>query len=333
MNKQTISNDRHKGGLRVHAAFGLIAAVLVYGCERGNSGAAQAAPAEGIGPTLASSGAQPGGQQLPPEVGQWVQERRRGCVEEGGRWEGIADFILAGDFNGDGRTDYILQWGGMRCPDNSGSISDPWGRAGPPNDFLISQPGGGYANSGGFSSYLTRDNVVRRGDRVVVVVEGASFREGGEIHKVVWGWDGTEITVLERHDAEGRLVDEDGYPIAAAASGSSASGALPFREGNYHPIPMDPEYTGSLSITASTIHAGGTAVDEKCWVLSTQIDGPSVRMTLACGECVRGDCNHLIPYDEDQTLTIHAESPTVIRITGMLLGHGDGRYRYRGAER
>src|SRR5690606_26493561 len=142
-------------GLRSMLAFGLIAQMaLLPGCGPSGDGKARAA-------SSAESPSPAAQQQLPPEVGQWVQSVRRECVANGGQFRGISNFVLPGDFNGDGRPDYVLQWGGADCPDPHGGSGGAfaWGNAGPDNDFLLSQPGGGYRLYEGFLSELSEDNV------------------------------------------------------------------------------------------------------------------------------------------------------------------------------
>ena len=206
-----------------------LACTLVVACDSSGSSGAQAAVAAGAASAAETNLSQSGGQQLPPEVGQWVQAGRQDCIDAGGRFSGAADFIRRGEFNGDGRTDYLLLGGGLDCSVDRG------GREGPRNDFLISQSNGGYGLHGGFPAFeVTDEQVVRRNDRDVIALEGTWFRPGGEVHKILWGWNGAEITVVERQDAQGRAVDEDGRLLQVADNRPrSVSGGLPIPEGFY----------------------------------------------------------------------------------------------------
>lgn len=179
-----------------------------------------------------SAAAEPVKQRLPPEVAQWVAEMRATCREEGGTFKGVSDHYLTGDFNGDGRTDYILSEAGINCPHPDGRAEGAiggFGRAGPPNHFLISGPNG-YRMAGGFSSLLEQRNVQRRGKADVVVLDHGFNGAGGAIAKVVWGWDGTKVDLLERYGEKGERVDREGYPLAP---GERPALSLPIRQGDY----------------------------------------------------------------------------------------------------
>lgn len=317
------------------AATGLLASIAISGCDSDDSGKARAAAmTDAVMPPSGPLGAQVRGQPLPPEVGLWVQAVRRECAEARGRWGGIADFILPGDFNGDGRTDYIVMRQGLTCSSTSGDGLGPleqlWGNAGPGNDFIVSQPGGGYRTYDGFAvPELTRDNIIRRGNRDVVALEGRWFRAGGEVHKVIWGWTAQGPAVIERQDAQGRPVDEDGYRVQAAAP--NAGGALPFREGVYAhtDTPCGDEGAVTRTITASTFTTNTISDEEPCRIESRQVNGARVQLTvrceIGCGNAGDGPCP--TQYDRPQTMTIHAESPTMINITGANQDW-NGRHRY-----
>lgn len=304
------------------AGFGL----LLSACGQADADAAAAGTEDAAGAAVEASADT---QTPPPEVEAWIQSVREECAEAGGRFEGISDHLIPGDFNGDGRTDYVLSWGGVSCPDEFGSAGGALGggNSGPRNDFLISQADGGHEIVGGFNSFLEASNIERRGERDVVVINGTWFQPGGEVHKVIWGWNGSAMDVIERQDAQGRPVDDQGRLIRAG--GSAASGAaLPFREGGYQPVPVDPEYYGSLSITATTVRYGDTAADVMCQVQSRDVQGSTARLTLDCGECMDADCRSLDRYGSPYTVTIRAESQTRLRITGIQLGYGDGVYEW-----
>jgi hypothetical protein len=173
------------------------------------------------------------------------------------------------------------------------------------------------------------DNMVRRGDRDVIILEGRWPRPGGDVHRIIWGWNGQAVGVIERQNASGQSVDEDGLPSRDARPAASAAASLPFREGGYEPIPANPEYTAYLSITASAIHYGDTATDQMCRIESSEVNGMSVRLIIRCGECEERPC--ISPqYGQPYAVNIRAESSTILDIAGINLGHGDGRYRYVG---
>ena len=239
------------------AALSATVFTLISGCGPASENEAQASPVSGASSTtLASMSPQAGGQQLPPEIGQWVQSVRRECTNAGGRWAGISDFLLRADFNGDGRVDYVLQWGGADCPHPQSPVGAfSWGNAGPDNDFLISQPGGGYRLYDGFLAEINQERILRRGDRDVLVFEGSWTEPGGEIKKVIRGWTGEGIAVIERLDARGRQVNERGYPLQSSSQ-PAASGR------NFPPVPP-----------------GFYAVNSTCAEAARSIDGNYVYFT------------------------------------------------------
>lgn len=325
--------------------IGGLACLLWTGCSQAGDTGAEAAsrPAADVeaastdaASTAAPPAATPPATAQPPEIAQWVEGLRRECNEGGGRWGGVSDYITTGDFNGDGRTDYILNQGGAACPHPDLGVAGMFGggNAGTAHQFLLSGANGGYALHHGFSTgWLEPSNIVRRGDRDVVVLEGSWRRSGGEVTRVIWGWDGNAINVVERQDAQGRSVDEEGRPVRASGRGGGAQAALPFREGEYWRLPSDPEYTGSISITASMVRYSDSAVERACRVDAREVSGAQARLTLSCfpcdedGTCTSGRTNP--PY----TVTIHAEDANHIRVVGAPARRSvleNVRYRYAG---
>lgn len=309
----------------VLAASILLAGAVLAGCGQNGDEAAKTSDPSGAGGVQAAAPS----VTLPnsPQAARWIEGVRSECTEAGGQFRGIANHLLPGDFNGDGRPDYVLLREQAECvgPGGQNPMEGMWGNAGPPRDFLISTREGGYRVYDGFSRApdLDASNIVKRGDRHVIVLNGTWFQPGGEVHKVIWGWTGEGMAVVERQDARGRPVDEDGYPVQA---GGAPSGALPFREGGYRPYPDDPEWTASLSITATRINYGDTVADYVCRVDSRQVNGPRVRMTMRCGECADSTCRS-VDYGQPETLDIQVETPTIIRLSGSW----EGRYRYQDA--
>ena len=267
-----------------------LACTLVVACDSSGSSGAQAAVAAGAASAAETNLSQSGGQQLPPEVGQWVQAGRQDCIDAGGRFSGAADFIRRGEFNGDGRTDYLLLGGGLDCSVDLG------GREGPRNDFLISQSNGGYGLHGGFPAFeVTDEQVVRRNDRDVIALEGTWFRPGGEVHRVLWGWNGSQVAVVERQDQNGRAVDEEGRLLRAAAPAVQVeTSPLPFREGAYGMgekvfVPITREYSYPSILHVSATEFGSYPL---CPVLNLAVHGAEARLTYQCpDDCEAGHCS------------------------------------------
>jgi len=303
------------------AALGVLA-LLSAGCDRAGEGE----PGAQAGAAGSETAAAP--IQAPPEVAEWIETVRAECEDAGGRFEGVSDYLLPADFNGDGQTDYVLQWGGVSCPHPDGRASGAlgWGNAGPRNEFLISEPGGSYRRHDGFSSELSQDAIRRRGDRDVIVNEGTWFQPGGEVHQVIWGWTGQEIDVIERLDAQGRQVDENGYLIQAGGSGGAEG--LPFREGSYgrgerQLLPATGEYSYP---TTRYISADRFGYD--CRVVDRSVSRNSAILTVTCpDDCSDGICTAVPRF------TVSVTALDGNRVSIRHSGYGeymDGEYTYIG---
>lgn len=303
--------------VRIGAVVALSASALALAAcgDRGGIDEAQAAVVD-------ASGIQNRGRQLPPEVGPWIQKVREECLANGARFEGIRDFVLPADFNGDGREDYVLMWGGANCVDPNGSASGGfgWGRAGPTNDFLISTPNG-YEVQDGFMSELGRDNIKRRGDRDVIEIEGGWNMDGGDVARVVHGWDGSQMQILERFNSAGQNVDGDGYPILAAVS-PQASGGLPFRDGVYavdgRCDRINQDDVETVQISRSKFIRNNLPDSDLCLIDTINQRGSTVRLTVRCEiSCGNGDVDFCpLRYDRPKTVNIQVSSPTAFRISG-----------------
>jgi len=309
---------------RVLSSAAVVAALLLSGCDRPSRDAAAAA--------AAVAGGDQGSEPVPAEVEQWVQSVRQECLDADGRWGGIEDYLLPADFNGDSRTDYVLMRQGMVCTTAEGGSLEGllWGNPGPANDFLVSRPDGGHEVFAGFRvPEFDRRSLTTRDGRTIVTLDGVWLVPGGEIHRVVWGWNGQRMAVLERQNAAGLSVDEEGYPVGATLA-AGAAGELPFQEGEYRPFILDPELTAGWSITRSMVRYSGSVDEIACQIASQDRSGTSVRLTLRCQECFLDECDSR--FDPPYSIHIQAESPTVIRVT-QAPHHsviGDGRYQRSG---
>lgn len=298
--KPRCANSRFK--IRFTLALGVIAqAAFLPGCGPTGDGKAQAA-SSGKSPSPAVQ------QQLPPEVGQWVQMVRRECTANGGQFGGISNFVLPGDFNGDGRPDYVLQWSGAQCPDPHGGAGEAfaWGNAGPDNDFLLSQAAGGYRLYEGFHAELGEGDVVRQGDRDIIVINGRWAQPGGEVRKVIHGWTGQSIDVIERQDARGQRVDERGYPL-------QASGRSPVSDAAFPPIPQGFYAIGSTCEEAAREDAYVYFTNSR-WQWSD--GGPSIRSIESLGSG-----NWRLRFEEGDSTTLRVTGPTTFIENGRPFQH------------
>lgn len=139
--------------------------------------------------------------------------------------------FIPADFNGDSRGDFAIVTPNEGCTEDG---PRDYGRSGPPINFVISTPAG-YRVFPGFGGYVDPSMIKRRGDRDVLDLGTNNYFNGscGPVVQVVWGWDGTEITVVERRDPKGKLVDQEGCPAAPAAVSAKPAGGLPIRVGYY----------------------------------------------------------------------------------------------------
>jgi hypothetical protein len=142
-----------------------------------------------------------------------------------------ANPFIAADFNGDGRRDFVVTRNETGCETDDGGLHERYGTAGPMNDFVISNPTGGYRMYDGFMSWLSPAMVERHGTRDVLAIRGGRAFDCGVVAEIVWGWNGSEIAVLERRGERGEPVDKEGCAIAARWTRSS--GGLPVPFGRY----------------------------------------------------------------------------------------------------
>lgn len=281
------------------------------------------------------------------EINRWIEGVRQECEDMGGRFGGVQDHLLPGDFNGDGRMDYVLRWGGVSCPHPEGWAGGALapGNAGPSNDFLISQPGGGYQQVSGFSSFIEASNIQRQGARDRIVIDGTWFEADGEVHKVIWGWTGEEMDVVERQDAQGRPVDSNGRLIRAAAPAGSAS-TSPFRDGFWVTGEAYPVNRGNgwenlheeaLEFAGSTFvrHNGGDA--DACRIVEQSTQGAETRVTfqclISCGNGGEGPCPER--YDPQRhVMTIRSLDRNRFRVSVSRAPYDywNGEYTWYGTE-
>jgi hypothetical protein len=134
----------------------------------------------------AAAGATPVPQaQWPAEVRAAHQINVEGCREQGGRLaiEG-ADYVVTGDFNGDGRPDYLVDSNYLQCSTATGYYC---GSAGCGVDVLLSRPDGRLEEATGILSFQVV--VSREGGRDYVT---SASRHG----EVTFGWNGREFTTM-----------------------------------------------------------------------------------------------------------------------------------------
>ena len=222
------------------AASLLVLALALTACGK------QSADGAGAGKTAAAdtaSGAtaapDKAAETLPaPALAAWESYSKTLCKDMGEKFAAVHFYPLAsapatgegsdaqggylqGDFNSDGTPDFAVTSDNNGCVNTSGA--PPYGNAGPPVDFIISGAKG-YKVVEGFMAFLAAGNLGKHGGRDVVITDGAFNGTCGPVTKIVWGWSGSKMDVLERRNDKGAKVDQEGCPAGQAAK---ASGNFP----------------------------------------------------------------------------------------------------------
>lgn len=137
----------------------------------------------------------PGSSQpaaLPPEIAKVQAEIRETC---GGRATFKPGFRRTADFNGDGRPDYLLDYGESECV--GGTMTNPFcGSAGCTLDILVSD-GGGYRQA--FGDNVRGWSLATAGGRSVLVLSlhgGACGRSGHMECQRRLGWSSGKFVPL-----------------------------------------------------------------------------------------------------------------------------------------
>lgn len=165
---------------------------------------------------------------LPKEIDAWAQKWAVTCRKLlGGSYHGYDKKFRTADFNGDGRADYILSEANIDCRgDGLDSAEAKWGRAGPENDFLVSNATG-YQLVQGLTSYDEGMTIRKdpKGDRLVV---GLSIPDMDcqAVASVVWAWTGKKMDSVQR-------LDDKGRPVRCGGDVPAGKGALPVPFGKY----------------------------------------------------------------------------------------------------
>ena len=120
--------------------------------------------------------------------------------------------FLSGDFNGDGRTDYVVASPEYGC----GAEGMPYGRSGSANDFILSTPAG-YAAHRGFVGWLFKAKIRRVADREMIEFPTPQHGKCGEVAATLLGVGDQLSSVTEYRDAKGQKVDRFGCTEATTS--------------------------------------------------------------------------------------------------------------------
>lgn len=153
--------------------------------------------------------------------------------------------FIPADFNGDGQPDFIVITPNEGCAED-GPIS--YGtQGGPPTNFVVSSPAG-YRAFQGFGGYVSPGMIERRGARDVLNLSFGRNINGrcGPVAAAIWGWADNMITVIERRNSAGQIVDQEGCVArgASPALTKANAGGLPIRTGYY--AVNEPNCVGAL---------------------------------------------------------------------------------------
>lgn len=144
--------------------------------------------------------------------------------------------FIPADFNGDGKSDYVMFTPSGGCDD--GVENHNYGsRGGPPTEFVISTPTG-YQAFEGFGGWVDAKMIQRRGSRDVLVFSQGMNGRCGFVRDAIWGWTGSGVDVVERRNERGQIVDKEGCPATAAAPAASANRATGWAKATFPPLPQ-----------------------------------------------------------------------------------------------
>lgn len=253
----------------MHWTWYFFVLAALAGCDSSSTAeAAEAAPdssragaATGNSAPTAAAAPTPELHVLPPDAqAAWDTAIRARCREYGERFVSrpvrriggldvespIVDGFIPADFNGDGRSDFLVFIPGG-CAGDVDQNESYGSRGGPPIDFVISFPSG-YRVMDGPGMFVVADEIRRQGGRDVIVLDRGRFGSCGEISRITWGWTGSEMEVIERRNERGQLVDEEG-----CAARPQPAAAPPARSGDLRvpsaamPLPIGYYVQGSAS--------------------------------------------------------------------------------------
>ncbi len=156
------------------------------------------------------------------EMEEQVVEAGQQTVEDRGGF-------IAADFNGDGRPDFVVATSSHGCA----TQGPAYGSSGPPNDFILSTADG-YLVVDGFMGWTGAATIERRGERDMLVYAGGNLNGScGTVARVVWGWTGREMDVLERRNERGEIVDQEGCTAREQAASAGSATFPPLQQGIY----------------------------------------------------------------------------------------------------
>ena len=202
---------------------------------------------------------------LPPAaLKAWEADTMAACRKEGGRFgkvrfsrlkagESVGDkfqdgklinglgIFIPGEFNGDGKPDYILVAESPCAYFPPADLPGYYGRlGGPTHEFVLSTHDGYAVVEGAFASqYTEAGSVKQRSDgRSVVEVDYGSTGRCGYVDKDVWAWTGRKMDIIERRNEKGQLVDQEGCllrktptPVGKKPAAAAKPGRLPIKDG------------------------------------------------------------------------------------------------------
>ena len=164
-------------------------------------------------------------------INVWEENARQKCNSWGAKFENIGfseieqtnsnntaiekifgnhnNAYITGDFNGDGKKDYVIITpdGGCKTDGNTS-----FGKIGPPNQFLLSNDKG-FSIASGFNAWTGPQQIKHVGNSDIIEITDLYNGKCGQVAKTTWGWDGEKITILERRNPQGQLVNQEGCLI------------------------------------------------------------------------------------------------------------------------
>jgi len=143
-------------------------------------------------------------------------------------------YLITGDFNGDGASDYVI-YGGEICMTarqrRMGEDDDgDYGTHGGPLSVIVFSNGTAYSAVDGLAAYFSLDPVAREGNtdvlRAIASGNDPDWR-CGSIAQTSWAVRNGSFQIVARYDEKDTPVDEYACPIRQAAGSRGSSGARP----------------------------------------------------------------------------------------------------------
>jgi hypothetical protein len=139
---------------------------------------------------------------------------------------------ISADFNGDGKKDYVIITPDGGCKTGGNNY---YGKIGPPNQFLLSNDRG-YSIASGFNAWTSPQQIKHSGNSDIIELNTPYTGKCGQVSKTTWGWDGEKITIIERRNQQGQLVNQEGCLLLIPTSVNALQMGNSIKKADFPPI-------------------------------------------------------------------------------------------------